>query len=79
MQFLLEHFREDTGGPLLTRVQNMFAQVGMTAEEGPVVCATCVLILDTNLIGPHFIICLSLKATMAKRWSGLGKLVKSVG
>ena len=38
-----------------------------------------VLIIDTNLIELCSIICLSLNATVAKRWTGLGKLVKFVG
>ena len=38
-----------------------------------------VLIIDTNLIEHYSIICLSLKATVAKRCTGLGKLVKFVG
>ena len=38
-----------------------------------------VLIFDSNLIGHEFIICLSLKGTVAKRCTGLGKLVEFVG
>ena len=38
-----------------------------------------ILPLDPNLIEPYFIICLSLKATTAKCWTRLGKLVKFVG
>ena len=38
-----------------------------------------VLIMDTHLIDLYSIIRLSLKATVAKRWTGLGKLVKLVG
>ena len=41
MRLLLEHIAEDLGVPLLTHVQNMLAEVGMTAEEGSVVCGTC--------------------------------------
>ena len=37
-----------------------------------------VLIVDTDLIEHYSIICLSLKATVAKRWARLGKLVKFV-
>ena len=42
MLLLLEHIAGDRGGPLLTQVQNMLAEVGMTAEEGGMVCGTCV-------------------------------------
>ena len=38
-----------------------------------------ILIVDTDLIEVYSIMCLSLKATVAKRWTGLGKLVKFVG
>ena len=38
-----------------------------------------VLIIDNNLIEHYFTICLSLKATVAKHWTGLGKPVKFLG
>ena len=41
MQFLSEHVGEDARGPPLTHVQNMLAEVGITCEEGCVVCGTC--------------------------------------
>ena len=41
MQLLLEHIAKDPGVPLLNDVQNMLAEVGMTAEEGSMVCGTC--------------------------------------
>ena len=34
MQLLLEHIAEDLGVPLMTHVDNMLAEMGMTAEEG---------------------------------------------
>ena len=42
MQLLLEYIADDPPGPLLTNVQNMLADVGMTAKEGSMVCSICV-------------------------------------
>ena len=38
-----------------------------------------VLIFDSDLINCELIICLSLKGTIATRWTGLGKLLNFVG
>ena len=53
----------------------------MTAEKRPCsVWHMCPLLSsESDLIEHEFIICLPLKGTVAKRWTGLGKLVKFVG
>ena len=40
MALLLEHIAEDSDAPLLTHTQNMLAEIGITANEGNVVCST---------------------------------------
>ena len=40
MALLLEHIAEDPDAPLLTHTQNMPAEIGITADEGNVVCST---------------------------------------
>ena len=40
MPLLLEHIAEDPYAPLLTHTQNMLAEIGITADEGNVVCST---------------------------------------
>ena len=40
MALLLEHIAEDPDAPLLTHTQNMLAEIGITADEGNVVCST---------------------------------------
>ena len=40
MALLLEHIAEDPDAPLLTRTQNMLAEIGITADEGNVLCST---------------------------------------
>ena len=37
---LREHIAEDLNAPLLTHTQNMLAEIGITADEGNVVCST---------------------------------------
>ena len=40
MGLLLEHIAEDPDAPLLTHTENMLAEIGITADEGNVVCST---------------------------------------
>ena len=40
MALLLEHIAEESDAPLLTHTQNMLAEIGITADEGNVVCST---------------------------------------
>ena len=40
MALLLEHIAEDSDAPLPTHTQNMFAEIGINADEGNVVCST---------------------------------------
>ena len=40
MALLLEHNAEDPDAPLLTHTQNMLAEIGITPDEGNVVCST---------------------------------------
>ena len=40
MALLLEHIAEDPDAPLLTHTQHMLAEIGITADEGNVVCST---------------------------------------
>ena len=40
MALLLEHIAEDPDAPLLTHTQIMLAEIGITADEGNVVCST---------------------------------------
>ena len=40
MALLLEHIAEDPDAPLLTHTENMLAEIGITADEGNVVCST---------------------------------------
>ena len=40
MALLLEHIAEDPDAPLLTHTQNMLAEIGITADEGNLVCST---------------------------------------
>ena len=40
MALLLEHIAEDPDAPLLTHTQNMLVEIGITDDEGNVVCST---------------------------------------
>ena len=40
LALLLEHIAEDPDAPLLSHTQNMLAEIGITADEGSVVCST---------------------------------------
>ena len=40
MALLLEHIAEDQDARLLTHTQTMLAEIGITADEGNVVCST---------------------------------------
>ena len=40
MALVLEHIPEDPNPPLLTHTHNMLAKIGITADEGDVVCST---------------------------------------
>ena len=39
MALLLAHIAEDLDAPLLTHTQNMLAEIGITIDEGNVVCS----------------------------------------
>ena len=80
MALLPEHIAEDPDAPLLTHTQNMLAEIGITADEGNVVCSTfrlCPLHIIVSLFFLPVSCCL--KVTVAKRWAGLGNLVKFIG
>ena len=40
MAHLPQHIAEDPDAPLLTHAQNMLAEIGITVDEGNVVCST---------------------------------------
>ena len=40
MALLLEPIAEDSDAPLLTHTQNMLAEIGITVDEGNVMCST---------------------------------------
>ena len=54
MALLLEHIAEDPDAPLLTHTQNMLAEIGITADEGNMVCSSFRLYPLYLTVGMYF-------------------------
>ena len=59
MALLLEHIAEDPDALLLTHTQNLWAKIGITADEGNVVCSTFRLYSLYLNVGLYFYLCLA--------------------
>ena len=59
MALLLEHIAEDGDAPLLTHTQNMLAEIGITGDEGNVVCSTFRLYPLYLTVGLYFYLSLA--------------------
>ena len=70
MALLLEHIAEDLDAALLTHTQNMLAKIGITADEGNVVCSTLQLYPLYITVGLYFYLSL---AVLRSLYLGVGQ------